>query len=142
MKKISEKNHLLKCIRTSGIIISFIIVLVTLLHVSKEKGLESKNIITGEPTLYGANEINPSTMYKERTYSWSKMGEALPDGYHYVGDLKYESSGELKSEFDFIAKFEAEGQVYFNQDNPDCLYVKITTDWIDNSYVIFTAKQP
>ncbi len=141
MKIISEKNHILKCIRTLGIFIFFLIVLVMLINVTKNKTRESNDIVIGGPTLYGADEINPSIMYHEKTYCWAKMGEALPDGYHYVGDLKYESSGELKSEFDFIAKFKAEGQIYFNPDNPDNLYVNIKTDWIDNSYVIFTVKQ-
>jgi hypothetical protein len=147
-----SKNNIKLLIILILLIICFIVTIYYFIKSKKNDDLplESNNqmMTSGEPTLYGSSEIYPSLMYDEKIYTWTKMAEitskypkgVLPDGYNYVGDITHESTGKLTENFQFVAKFEAEGQVFYNHNNLSNLYICITTDWLDNSYVIFTTN--
>lgn len=155
-RKVIEKKHI-KYILLAIVIIIILLIIIALknsnIKNSNKEGTDllfrdKEEIASGQPTLYGANEIYPAMMYDGKIYKWDKMAEKtskipqgiLPEGYDYVGDINYVSTGKLTEDFQFIAKFEAKGQVYFNKNDPGNLYICITTDWIDNSYVIFTTE--
>jgi hypothetical protein len=99
-------------------------------------------------TLPGATEINPAVMYNGSIYYWNSMAGPvnklpqgiLPKGYEYVGDIKYNSDEKLTQDLQFIAKFEATGQLYYSKNDPDNVYICITTFWLDDAYVKFSSQ--
>lgn len=99
-------------------------------------------------SLPGALEINPAVMYDGDIYYWkclagpaSKLPQGeLPKGYKYVGDIEYNNKGKLTKDFQFIAKFKATGQLYYNIDDPNTVCICITTYWLDKTYVLFQKK--
>lgn len=109
---------------------------------------EDLNSFLGGSTLPGATDINPAVMYNGNIYYWESMAGpsyklpqgSLPKGYENVGDIIYSSSENLTEELQFTATFDATGQLYYNKDNPDNVYISITTYWLENAYVKFSKK--
>lgn len=99
-------------------------------------------------TLPGAGKIYPAVMLNESIYNWDHMAGPitklpegqLPKGYEYVGDIEYTNTGKLNKDFQFIATFNATGQLYYNIHDSNNLCICITTYWLDNAYVIFSKK--
>ena len=98
------------------------------------------------PTLPGADEINPALMYSGSVYYWKNIsgtannmpkGE-LPSGYQYVGDIQYVDKQKPEQDMQFVAKFKATGKLYAKKDEPKDVCVCITTNWLNQSYVIFS----
>lgn len=130
------------------IFVSIIIIIISVHFILLKNAKEKLSMQVGN-TLPGATEINPSVMYNDTVYSWKQMsgpitklpqGE-LPDGYEYVGDIQFVNTGKLERNFQFIAKFSATGKLYYNEDLPDQICICITTDWLDNAYVLFHVKE-
>jgi hypothetical protein len=101
-----------------------------------------------DPTLPGAAERYPALMYNGNIYYWKHMsatqdnlpkGELL-SGYQYVGDIEYVDKQTPEKDFQFVAKFKATGALYAKKDQPKDVCVCLTTDWLDQSYVIFSLK--
>lgn len=93
--------------------------------------------------------VIPSVMYGGRIYIWENMSADsqselqqghLQEGYIYVGDIQYMGTDQLTEDFQFTAVFEASGQLYSNPNAPDHICVRITTSWLNDSYVMFAAK--
>ena len=96
-------------------------------------------------TLLGATEINPAVMYDGAIYYWKCMygsgnREMLPDDYEYEGDIINIREDNLEQNFQFTGKFDATGQLFYSEKDPNNIYVLMKTDWIDNRYVIFSKK--
>lgn len=91
-------------------------------------------------------DLNPALMYNGKIYYWKNMSATqqnlpkgeLPSGYLYVGDIQYVDKQVPAEELQFVAGFKAAGQLYANKDHPQDVCVRITTDWLDQSYVIFS----
>jgi len=96
----------------------------------------------GGCTLPGADKINPSIMMNGQVYCWAGMafGE-LPVGFTYVAELHHIADDTLTEDGQFIALFEAQGQIYANPDSPDTVYVQMTTDWLDEEFVKFSLTE-
>lgn len=136
--KFNHKNHFVVVVSIFIISMSVILILKVMNH--------SKLTIQDSSTLPGATEINPSVMYNENIYYWESLAGpsdklpqgVLPDGYEYVGEIKYTSNKKLTQDFQFVAKFKATGQLYYNKNKPDYVYICITTYWLENAYVKFS----
>jgi len=70
---------------------------------------------------------------------FQKQGH-LPDGYELVGNIEHIKGNYLSNEFQFISTFYATGEIYFNNDIPNDLCICITTYWLKDTYVIFSAE--
>lgn len=93
-----------------------------------------------------SGDMNPALMYNGNIYDWKHMSATaqnqpkgeLPSGYQYVGDIQYVDKQTPEKDLQFVAGFKATGQIYANKDQPQNVCVCITTDWLDQSYVIFS----
>ena len=141
--KFTKHNYKMYIIITAFFgLVAFIAVIIIILN------SEKTNVLNDTSTLPGADKINPAVMYNDTIYYWNHLagpadkvpqGE-LPKGYQYVGDIEYVNIGELAKNFQFIAAFKAFGQLYFNSNDPNNICICITTDWMKNSYVIFSSQ--
>ncbi len=71
-----------------------------------------------------------------------KVGDTttfLPDGYIAVGDISGITEEVPSKELQLRAGFEATGTVFVNKETPEVVYVLMTTDWFESSYIRFAS---
>lgn len=139
-----KNKNIMRIAICTGIITALLLIIlpITLNHTN------TNSISETEGTLPGATEINPAVMYNGTIYYWEKLAwlnskgrqQSPPEGYQYVGDIQYIDGDKLEQDFQFIAKFNASGQVFYSKDTPDSVYICITTYWLKNTYVIFKKQ--
>jgi hypothetical protein len=89
--------------------------------------------------LAGGDQYFPSLYYEGGYYSWIRMlyPDILPDGYEQIGSIIHIEDVTPYENFQLAAVFDATGEVYRNEDEPDFLLVRINTDWITDRLVVF-----
>ena len=93
-------------------------------------------------TLPGATEINPSLMVNGRIYTWAAMASSgPPQGFAPQTALRHIGGDVLTEDGQFVAVFAAEGEIYTDPATPDTVYVRITTDWLEDEFVRFTPAE-
>ena len=88
----------------------------------------------------GADEIYPTIMVNGELYEWrfgKAIIEALPVGSVYYGKINH-MIGLTTPEYDrdFVSVFSASGRIFVDP-NEDLVYLELTTDWLENTIVIF-----
>lgn len=63
----------------------------------------------------------------------------LPEGYQPCGDISGVTQETPTEDLQLQAGFEASGTVFVSEDRPAVIYVLMTTDWFEDSYVRFTS---
>lgn len=63
----------------------------------------------------------------------------LPEGFTAYGTLTAVTAAPVK-ELEFQAEFSASGTVYRNPDVPEVVYIRMTTDWFQDSYIRFASR--
>lgn len=85
--------------------------------------------------------FTPTLWYGGRGYQWHDVVHtpAEEDGWVAVGELAgtVAEEGAVLDDFWLSADFEAAGTVYVSEQYPDMLYVRITTPWLEDTYVAF-----
>ncbi len=96
--------------------------------------------VSGGPTLPGADEIYPTVMVEEELYEWrhgKAILEKLPDNSTHYASIEH-SDKEIPSENnEFVSTFDATGDIYTIPNDNSCVYLRISTDWMEESVVIF-----
>lgn len=117
------------------------------------------NILSSGSGWYGdlPNGLRPMLMVNGKLFRWTGMskeyhfidsGEVytvgdtstiLPDGYEPMGEINAITEEVPTQELQLRAAFEATGTVYTNMETPEAIYVLMTTDWFEDSYIRFVS---
>ncbi len=99
-----------------------------------------KNEINAEGTLPGALQIYPTVMVNNHLYEWRKgaaIVKELPDDIVLYGNITHAEGNTPQNNCEFVSVFDVAGEIYTVENNSDSVYLKITTEWLDNTIVIF-----
>lgn len=116
-----------------GICILLWIILVSLPACGQESA-------SGGPTLPGADEIYPSVQVEGKLYEW-RMGAAildeLPEASAYYAGIEHISESTPGGDGEFASTFDAAGDIYTVSEDDSCVYLVLSTDWMENTVVVF-----
>lgn len=94
----------------------------------------------GMGTLMGDTEIYPTVMVNGQLYEWRKgaaICNSLPNDCVYYGDLTHIEGETPTYDSEFVSAFSVSGQIYTIPQNDDCVYLCLTTDWLNETIVVF-----
>lgn len=89
--------------------------------------------------LPGSDRIYPTVMVNGKLYKWAQgdaIIDTLPVGSVYYGKINHSDNLTPEKDREFVSVFSADGEVFVDP-TVDLVYIKITTDWLDNGIVIF-----
>jgi hypothetical protein len=99
---------------------------------------------TGPGTLPGADEIYPTIMVEGNLYEWRKgaaICSELPDDCVYYGELIHVEGETPNNNNEFVSVFSVSGQIYTVPETDTVVYLCLTTDWLENTVVVFDLVQ-
>ncbi len=91
-------------------------------------------------TLPGAVKIYPTIMVQDHLYEWRKgaaICNELPDDCVYYGELIHVEGEKPNNDSEFVSVFSVSGQIYTMPQTDTIIYLCLTTDWLDNTVVVF-----
>lgn len=91
-------------------------------------------------TLMGDTEIYPTVMVDGQLYEWRKgaaICEGLPNDSVYYGELTHIDGQNPTRDGEFVSIFSVSGQIYTISENDACVYLCLTTDWLNETVVVF-----
>lgn len=94
----------------------------------------------GGPTLPGADKIYPTVMAGGTLYEWRRgraVLDALPDLAIYYADIEHSDNETPEKDGEFVSVFDAEGGIYTLPEDSSCVYLLLTTDWMEETAVVF-----
>ena len=100
---------------------------------------------SGSTTLLGADKIYPTVMVQGQLYEWRKgaaICNELPDECVYYGDLVHVEEETPNNDGEFASVFSVSGQIYTTPQSDTVVYLCLTTDWLDNTVVVFDIVEP
>ncbi len=98
----------------------------------------------GGNTLPGALEIYPTVMVNGKLYEWGEVGynrDGLPEGSVYYGELTHVEGETPGSDGEFVSVFSVSGQIYTAPQDDTVVYLCLTTEWLDNTVVVFNLVE-
>ncbi len=106
--------------------------------------LSPANDATGQRggTLQGAAEIYPSVMVNGRVYRWQRLAYELPGDSVYYGELRHVTGETPSADCEFVSVFGAAGEIYTVPGDDESVYVRVTTEWIEDMPVLFSRSVP
>ena len=91
-------------------------------------------------TLMGASEIYPTVMVNGNLYEW-RRGRAIcsdvPSDSIYYGDIIHVGGQIPAKDCEFVSAFTVSGQIYTISGKSDCVYLRLSTDWMNDKIVVF-----
>lgn len=91
-------------------------------------------------TLMGDTEIYPTIMVDGQLYEWRKgaaICNELPNDSVYYGELTHVEGETPRNDCEFVSVFSVSGQIYTISENDKCVYLCLTTDWLNETFVVF-----
>lgn len=88
---------------------------------------------------FGFDEVYPTVMVDGKLYEWRKgmaIYDTLPETCVYYGQVKCVGRNSPEGDCEFTAAFMAEGDIYKCQED-ECVYICLTTDWLEDTVVAF-----
>ncbi len=86
-------------------------------------------------------------MVNGQIYTWTYMAGPgfavpIPIDLVYLAEFEHIEGETLTEDYQLIADFEITGEIYVDpNDEEDYLYLLVTTDWLDEAYVLFTPNR-
>ncbi len=93
-----------------------------------------------EGTLLGDTEIYPTVMVNGQLYEWRRgaaICSELPNGSMYYGEIAHADGARPANDCAFVSVFSVSGQIYTVSGNGDSVYLRVTTDWLNETVVAF-----
>ena len=92
-------------------------------------------------TLYGADQVYPTVMVNGAKYEWHR-GDAvsfndLPDGCEAYGEIVHTEAETPQADGELASLFPASGTIYTVPADETVVYLRLTTDWMENAVVQF-----
>ena len=95
-------------------------------------------------TLPGASKIYPSVMVEGRLYEW-RRGVAIsyvqPIDAEYYGEVNHIDGNSPTKDGEFVSVFSVSGQIYVISGNDNYVYLRLTTDWLNETGVYFDLTE-
>jgi len=94
----------------------------------------------GAGTLMGDTEIYPTVMVDGQLYEWRKgvaICNELPNDSVYYGELTHVEGETPTNDCEFVSVFSVSGQIYTISENDEYVYLCLTTDWLNETFVVF-----
>lgn len=91
-------------------------------------------------TLIGAAEIYPTVMVNGQLYEWRKgaaIRAELPNNSAYYGEVTHVEGKTPTNDCEFVSVFSVSGQIYTISESDECVYLCLTTDWMNETVVVF-----
>ena len=91
-------------------------------------------------TLMGDTEIYPTVMVDGQLYEWRKgaaICAELPNDCDYYGEVTHVEGGTPTNDCEFVSVFSVSGQIYTISENDECVYLCLTTEWLNETVVMF-----
>ena len=119
-------------------------------HISNQNALSQNTSNQKNAGLLSWNtNIYPSVMFNGCIYEWETISGGasyvpegiLPEGYKSAGEIHHIQGDKLNDNYQFISGFDASGELYINASDPKHVCIRITTPWLNKSYVIFSIKE-
>ena len=91
-------------------------------------------------TLMGDTEIYPTVMVDGQLYEWRKgaaIRAELPNNSAYYGEVTHVEGKTPRNNCEFVSVFSVSGQIYTISENDECVYLCLTTDWLNETVVVF-----
>lgn len=80
-------------------------------------------------------------MVEGRLYQWrlgaAIYGEDLPESCIYYGDIRHIEGAQPEADGEFAPAFAVSGEICIYPDAMWAVYLRMTTDWLENTTVIF-----
>lgn len=125
-------------IKWGAVVICFCIVVVGIMV--WHRWYELQHPMLGEHCgLPGEYEIYPTVMVEGEFYEWYKgaaICKKLPEDCVFYGEINQTKEKIPQNDCEFVSVFWAVGEIYTTPDE-DCVYLKLTTDWLDDTVVKF-----
>ena len=96
--------------------------------------------VSGGPTLPGADEIYPTIMVEGELYEWRQgraILEELPSNLTYYASIEHINEETPVENNQLVAAFDVTGDIYTMVDDNSCVYLVVSTDWMDEAVVVF-----
>ena len=92
-------------------------------------------------TLYGADQVYPTVMVNGAKYEWHR-GDAiqfsgLPDGCEAYGEIVHTEAETPQADGELASLFPVSGTIYTVPADETVVYLRLTTDWMENAVVQF-----
>ena len=94
----------------------------------------------GTGTLMGDTEIYPTVMVNGQLYEWRKgvaICDELPNDSVYYGEVTHIDEETPTKDCEFVSAFSVSGQIYTVLENENCVYLCLSTDWLNETIVVF-----
>ena len=92
-------------------------------------------------TLYGADQVYPTVMVDGALYEWHRGSaisfSGLPEGSEYYGEISHTEAETPDADGEFASLFPVSGAIYTVPGDDTVVYLKLTTDWMENAVVRF-----
>lgn len=95
-------------------------------------------------TLPGASKIYPTVMVDGRLYEWRKgvaISYVQPTDSIYYGEVNHVDGNSPTKDCEFVSVFSVSGQIYVISENDNYVYLRLTTDWLDDVGVYFDLTE-
>ena len=105
-----------------------------------------------DPNRSPLGNITPQILVGDTVYYWSGTVQELtgtqtntnrispPEGFHEYGGFLATVDTPPTEDLQMQAEFSAFGTVYRNPDAPEVIYILMTTDWFNDTYVRFASR--
>ena len=142
MKSTNSNDLLNLLILRIRVIIAAGLLLAVMPACSNTSGSGNSQVDSG--TLPGADEIYPTVMVNGECYEWRRGvallqadEETFINSRDYYGDITKVEGKSPENDCEIVCVFDAAGTIYTDPKNKDVIYLKLTTDWLDDKVVIF-----
>ena len=95
-------------------------------------------------TLLGASKIYPTVMVDGRLYEWRRgvaISNVQPTDSIYYGEVNHVDGNSPTKDCEFVSVFSVSGQIYVISENDNYVYLRLTTDWLDDVGVYFDLTE-
>ena len=95
--------------------------------------------VVGISPLTGGTDIYPTVMVDGKLYEWRKgraICETVPEDLVYYGQVTHVVEKHPKNDCEFASVFNLSGDIYICPSD-GCVYICVTTDWMNDTFVVF-----
>lgn len=98
------------------------------------------------PELPGSDELYPAVYYQGELYYWERVAFVRdsdppdPAELTLLGEIEPIWDAAPNQDLQFVGLFPVSGNAYFNAEEPDILYLCLTTEWMTNTYIRFNRN--
>lgn len=87
----------------------------------------------------GEELVSAAVMVSGVIYEWDAECDALPENAVFYGEIVCVDASVPENDCELASEFDVTGEIY-TSDSDDAVYLVVTTDWLEETVIRFTAK--